>query len=531
MKKIVSMILSLVLVMAFIPQYSNAATAKFKDIPTSHTYYKQVSYLEGNGYITGYPDGTFKPNNKLTRAHAAIIISNALKLDTTNVTNPNFTDVPTSHPYYNQIAAVVEAGVMGGKGNGKFDPSGTLTRGQMAVILTNAYNLKGVSNKQFKDVPSNHWAYQFVQALAKNDVTSGYSDGTFKPNANITRAHFSVFLYSALGTLGKKMEVHFIDVGQGDSILIESPNGKTMLIDGGTKAAGDDVVAYLKSQQISQLDYVVATHPDADHIGGLIDVFAATQVSNFVNSGKVHTTDTYNELLTAATNEGSNYIEPTTGQTISLDSSLKVQVLHADASATDNNDASIVLKVTYNEVSFLLTGDADTDIESKMTSSYDVSSTILKAGHHGSDTSSSLAFLQKVQPAATILSYGQDNSYGHPHSKVLSNLKTVGSKAYSTAESGTITVVTNGATYNILGKEFTVGTVSTPTPSPTPVVTNPKPTTGGDAKSGTYVIPGAPTSFKNCTDMRKYYPNGVKKGHPAYSTSSDRDQDGWACEQ
>lgn len=295
-----------------------------------------------------------------------------------------------------------------------------------------------------------------------------------------------------------------------------------MLIDGGTKAAGNAVVSFLKSQKILDLDYVVATHPDADHIGGLIDVFASFKVNNFVNSGKNHTTVTYEELLTAANNEGSAYLEPVKGQTFNLDPSLRVEVLYSNPNALDNNDASIVLKLTYNKVSFLLTGDADTEIESQMATQFDLSSTILKAGHHGSNTSSALSFLQEVKPEATILSYGKENSYGHPHATVLNNLRSVGSRVYSTAQDGTITVKTNGETYNVDASEFKgANTSQTPTPKP-PV---------GDANSGTYIIPGAPTSFDNCTTLRQFYPSGVKSTHPAYASRHDRDNDGWACEQ
>lgn len=311
----------------------------------------------------------------------------------------------------------------------------------------------------------------------------------------------------------KEMQVHFIDVGQGDAILIESPGGETMLVDGGTKAAGENLVAFLKSEKVKELDYVVATHPDADHIGGLIDVFEAYQINNFVNSGKVHNTETYGELLTAAKNEGAKYIQPKTGDTIKLDSSLKVQVLHADPNAEDNNDASIVLKVTYNKISFLLTGDADADIESKISAKYNVASTILKAGHHGSDTSSSINFIKQVKPKATILSYDKDNSYGHPHTIALKNFKTVGTKVYSTAQDGTITVTTNGSTFTINAKEFKGSGSNTQTKQqkPTPQPTQTK-------------------SFKNCTELRKVYPDGVDSKHPAYDKKHDGDKDGWACE-
>lgn len=170
----------------------------FIDVPTSHPYYKEITALVNKKYITGYEDGTFKPEGNLTRAHAAVIISRALGLDTSKVVNPQFKDIPTSHNYYKEIAAVQNAGIISGKQDGNFDPNGQLTRGQMAKIIAKAYKLTGISTIQFKDVKPSDWQYEYVQALAYNNVTTGYSDGTFKPYSNITRAHFSVFLYRTI---------------------------------------------------------------------------------------------------------------------------------------------------------------------------------------------------------------------------------------------------------------------------------------------------------------------------------------------
>ena len=211
---------------------------------------------------------------------------------------------------------------------------------------------------------------------------------------------------------GSEMRVHFIDVGQGDSILIQSPNGKTMLVDGGIKGEGDDVVAYIQQQGVSKLDYVVATHPDADHIGGLIAVLNSISIENFIDSGKVHTSQTYEEMITLIGDKNIPYIVPTIGQQIVLDDELDIKVLNADESASDNNEASIVLKITYGDVSFLLTGDAGIEMEQQMMATQNVQATILKAGHHGSNTSSAPAFIEAVSPQVTILSYGQDNKYG-----------------------------------------------------------------------------------------------------------------------
>lgn len=175
-----------------------AKAALFKDIPSNYMYYKEVEYLTSKNIITGYSDGTFKPTNKLTRAHAAVIISRALGLNTSNVKNPSFKDIPANHIYYKEIAAVAEAGIMSGRGNNTFDPDATLTRAQMAKIVALAYDLKGTSTIEFKDVPKTDWAYTYIQQLAANNITTGYSGNLYKPNESISRVHFGLFLYRAI---------------------------------------------------------------------------------------------------------------------------------------------------------------------------------------------------------------------------------------------------------------------------------------------------------------------------------------------
>lgn len=265
---------------------------------------------------------------------------------------------------------------------------------------------------------------------------------------------------------GKEMSVHFIDVGQGDSIFIKAPNGKTMLIDGGVKGAGKTVVDYLRTQGVTKLDYVVATHPDADHIGGLIAVLNSISIKEFIDSGKVHTSQTYEEMLALVNDKNIRYTVPKAGDTVALDPTVKVDVLASDENASDNNDASIVLRVAYQNISFLLMGDAGHNIEKQLVQDgVDVEATILKAGHHGSNTSSLPQFIQAVSPLATILSYGQDNKYGHPHAEVVDALTQVGSDIYGTAESGMIVVTTDGVTYDINAKPWTgIGATSSITP-------------------------------------------------------------------
>lgn len=275
-------------------------------------------------------------------------------------------------------------------------------------------------------------------------------------------------------TAGHEMRVHFIDVGQGDSIFIESPNGKTMLVDGGVKGAGQQVVSYLKELGVNKLDIVVATHPDADHIGGLIPVLNSIDIGQFYDSGKVHTSQTFEEMLTLIDTKNIPYNVPKTGDSIAFDDDIKVKVLNANENARDNNDASIVLKIAYGNVSFLLTADAGIALEKEMMK-HDVKATILKAGHHGSNTSSSVEFVQAVHPEVAILSYGEGNKYGHPHAEVVERLQAIGSKIYATAEAGTVIVSTDGVNYDVNSKEMS-GTNASTTQATSANIAKPKTT-------------------------------------------------------
>lgn len=521
MKKVFSLLLVFLLTISSM-LYATPTSAEqvFTDVSPKHSNYQDIAFLLDKGIISA-DKKIYGVKDIVTREEVAVMVAKAVGLDGTQRAT-KFKDVPKSHKNSGYIQSAVEAGIINGYTDGTFKPTTKVTRGHMAAFIARAFDLPN-GTKTFKDVKKGHTAYEAVSQLAAANITTGYEDGTFKPANNLTRAHISAFLARAvkyqegLGSTSSKLNVHFLDVGQGDSIFVQAPNGKTMLIDAGTKEYGSKVVAYLKSKNVKKLDYVVATHPDADHIGGLAAVLESFTVGEFINSGKVHTTVTYENLLQMVVDKKIPYTEPKAGDLISLDSNVKTQVLAVNAQASDMNDASIVLKLTYQNMSFLLMGDADAGIEEQIAKKYDVSATILKAGHHGSSSSSSLGFLQKVNPKAVILSYEEGNSYGHPHKEVLSNIKTVGTKAYATAQDGTIVVTTNGQSYSISAKEFIV-------PNTTPE--KPK----GDVNSGTYVIPGAPTAFKNCTEMRVYYPQGVSSSHPAYATARDGDKDGWACE-
>lgn len=168
---------------------------RFKDVSPSHWAATPILELNDRNVITGYFDGSFKPELNITREQVAIMLARQLKLNTKSTSTIQFRDVDKNRSSYPFIAAVAEKGLITGKDGGIFDPQASLTRAEMASILVRAYNISGTSNRSFSDVPASHWAYNSVQALVASELTTGYSDGTFRPNRAITRAEFSAFLY------------------------------------------------------------------------------------------------------------------------------------------------------------------------------------------------------------------------------------------------------------------------------------------------------------------------------------------------
>jgi competence protein ComEC len=244
-----------------------------------------------------------------------------------------------------------------------------------------------------------------------------------------------------------------IDVGQGDSLLITFPHNESLLVDGGQPDEGSTIVSYLRSVGISHLNGVVATHPDADHIGGLIDVLQSMPVDKVYDLGLAKSTTTYEKLLRIIMDKNISYATPRAGDTINLDPDTAVLVLNPSLPlfpmATDANDNSIVIKITYQHVSYLLTGDAESAAEARMVSLFNSSAYVLKVGHHGSKYSSSATFLKAVKPHIAVISVGAGNRFGHPAPETLARLAAVGATVYRTDHHGTIVVTTNGQTLDV----------------------------------------------------------------------------------
>jgi beta-lactamase superfamily II metal-dependent hydrolase len=259
----------------------------------------------------------------------------------------------------------------------------------------------------------------------------------------------------------QNLTIAFINVGQGDSTLVILPNGKTLLIDGGDHENSGRVLATLQQYNLSHIDVVVATHPHADHIGGLTDVIKNVGVGQVIDSGQIHTTQIFEDFLDAIAEKQIPLKSVREGYSIDLDTTVKIDVLNPPAALPDGvdneaqfNDNSVVLKLTYGQFSALLTGDIQETNEARLVSknASAIDAEVLKAGHHGSRTSSSSSFLNAVTPKVAIISLGFGNSYGHPHQEALDRLSAAGiEQIFRTDVDGTITLTTNGSSgYSIV---------------------------------------------------------------------------------
>lgn len=249
-------------------------------------------------------------------------------------------------------------------------------------------------------------------------------------------------------SLERNITVSFLDVGQGDAIHIMTHDGYEMLIDGGPSAAVLRELAVDRPFFDRYIDVIIATHPDSDHVAGLVDVFGRYQVGMILETATKHDAPAARKFNDAASTEGARRIIAQTGQVIQLGASTTVRVLSPQGDTTDweNNTASVVVQVQYGDVQFLLTGDAPSSIEEYLAGAYGagLSSEVLKLGHHGSKTSSSELFLQAVQPDYAVVSAGKENRYGHPHQEVLMRIDETDASLVSTADKGSIIFESDG---------------------------------------------------------------------------------------
>ncbi|GHU93591.1 competence protein ComE [Clostridia bacterium] len=242
-----------------------------------------------------------------------------------------------------------------------------------------------------------------------------------------------------------ELTVYYIDVGQADSALVLC-EGAAMLIDGGNAADSDLIYTFLKNHEIDKLDYIVATHAHEDHVGGLAGALSYAAADTALCPVTDYDTKAFKNFVKALDKQGIDITVPKHGDAFNLGGA-DVKILGPINPSDEPNNMSIVMKITYGDTSFLFTGDAERAEEADiLDAGYDLSSTVLKVGHHGSDTSATYPFLREIMPLYAVISCGKKNSYGHPHENTLSRLRDADVTLFRTDMQGTITAVSDGKT-------------------------------------------------------------------------------------
>lgn len=267
---------------------------------------------------------------------------------------------------------------------------------------------------------------------------------------------------------GKELQVHVLNVGQADSILIIAPGGKSVLVDAGGPGSGKVVIDAMKRYGVKQIDLMVATHAHADHIGGADEVMRATRVTTVLDSRVPNNTRNYEDFLEEIRKTGAQYVAASPGQKFDLGGNATLSVLapippfftksQLRSGANEPNANSVVTRLDYGDFSMLLTGDAEAETEARMMEAgANLKAKVLKVGHHGSRYASSEKFLRQGRFEAAIISDGPENRYGHPSQDALDRLKALGVRLYRTDLEGEITITSRGQGYEIKTERTATG--------------------------------------------------------------------------
>jgi competence protein ComEC len=256
---------------------------------------------------------------------------------------------------------------------------------------------------------------------------------------------------------GGDLQVVMVDVGQGDGLVVISPNRKVVIIDTGIKEGGRAIVAFLGEQGIRTVDLLVLTHPHADHIGGANTVLDSVEVLRVLDPGTAHQSATYQRLFETFNDRGIPVLKARRGRKIKVDEGVEMTILAPfdeplSGTRSDANANSIVMRLTYGDVSILFTGDSEAETEEGLiegNSEAPLRSTVLKVAHHGSGYASTQPFLELVTPKAALISCGVGNSYGHPNADTMARLLKFTPYVFRTDEQGTVSLITDGKTLTI----------------------------------------------------------------------------------
>ncbi|ENZ9550577.1 MBL fold metallo-hydrolase [Clostridioides difficile] len=241
------------------------------------------------------------------------------------------------------------------------------------------------------------------------------------------------------------LSIHIIDVGQGDSILVQTPTNKNILIDGGDEDSENIIISYLRQKRIKTIDIIIATHPDSDHIGSLDNVIKKFNVNSIYMPEQSTDSEAYQNLINSCTDKNLSIQHLYKNDVLNIDNNINIYVLSPSYIQEESNLNSIVFKLTFNDNSFLFMGDAEEENEKKILHSFKLNNiNFIKIGHHGSNSSSSLEFIKKISPDIAAISCGYKNQYGHPHREVINNLKQNHVSIYRTDRIGDIVFYSDG---------------------------------------------------------------------------------------
>lgn len=271
-----------------------------------------------------------------------------------------------------------------------------------------------------------------------------------KIRKKLTSFLLSVFLILTLSSSASAegtslMAVHFIDVGQGLAVLVQS-DGQNLLYDGGDRSHADQVVSYLQQQNVQTIDYMISSHYDEDHLGGLVDCLNSFSVNTALGSDYVHTSDLFNRFMNTATANVVTVEHPSVGDTFSFGSGSFTILAPSGISSSNSNDNSVVIKLENGSNSFIFTGDAEETSEQDMISTgMNLDCDVLSVGHHGSASSTTWDFLEASSPSYAVISCGADNQYGHPSAETMGRLFDMEIPVFRTDKQGTVIALSDGS--------------------------------------------------------------------------------------
>ena len=339
----------------------------------------------------------------------------------------------------------------------------------LVPIFIFGYNVPSSPSAAMMDVPSSAVVSSSVSSSAP--ISSAAISSTPAPSAASQPA--AVVTTAPAPASGAKLKVHYIDVGQGDSEFLELPNGQTMLIDAGNPENGSQIVSYIKGLGHSKIDYLIATHPHADHIGGMATVVNGLDIGKIYMPKVSTNTQTFEDLLSTIQGKGLTINAAKAGVNLFKTGNLNADIIApVNITGDDLNQYSAVIMLTYGANKFLFMGDAGEPSETQITAP--VKADVLKVGHHGSSTATSQAFLNKVKPTYAVIEVGKGNSYGHPTTATLNKLQGIGATIYRTDNDGTIIFTSDAKTITIDKKASSVKEQAPPaSQKPATVTQNP----------------------------------------------------------